>query len=96
MSIDYRALGAQIGELVSRKQKEYGDSAGRVSKIMLILYPDGIAPDQYGDALLVVRIIDKLSRIAQRHGGGKDLGGESPYTDLAGYGLLGWGKDEEP
>lgn len=89
----FKKVGSEIGDLVERKQVEYGDSAGRAGKILAILYPDGVRVDQYDDALLVVRILDKLSRIAQRRADGKDLGGESPFADVAGYGVLGAVKD---
>jgi hypothetical protein len=56
---------------------------------MRILYSDGIKPDQLGDALAIVRIIDKLFRLATR----KEAFGESPYRDIAGYALLGAMKD---
>ena len=91
--MNYKELGTEIGELVESKQKQYGDSAGKSGGILKILYPHGVEPHQYDDALLVVRILDKLSRIAQRQAGGKDLGGESPFRDIAGYGLLGAMKD---
>lgn len=91
--MSYKELGTQIGELVESKQKQYGDSAGKSGAIMNILYPDGIKPYQMDDALLTVRILDKLSRIAQRGEDGKDLGGESPFFDISGYGLLGAMKD---
>lgn len=90
----YVERGALLGELVEAKQRQYGDSAGRAGGIMRILYPAGVAPHQMDDALLVVRVLDKLSRIAQRGVDGRDLGGESPWKDVAGYGLLGWRKDE--
>ena len=86
-------MTAKIGALVADKQKQYGDAAGRAGSIMRVLYPDGIAAHQYDDALLVVRVLDKLSRIAQRGPDGRYRGGESPWEDLAGYGLLGWDKD---
>ena len=35
--------------------------------------------------LTIVRIVDKLFRITNQ----KDAFGESPYRDIAGYGLLG-------
>lgn len=94
MSNTFRNLGAEIGALVEAKQKQYGDSAGKTGRILQILYPNGIPVHAYDDALLIVRCLDKFSRIAQRGEDGKDLGGESPYRDLAGYGLLGWAKDE--
>jgi len=86
---DYEALGRELGVLVAEKQQAYGDSFGRSGPIMAILYPNGISVEQYADALTVVRIVDKLFRIATR----KDAFGESPYRDIAGYGLLGAMRD---
>ena len=58
---------------------------------MKILYPNGISSDQLEDALAIVRILDKLFRIATD----KDALGESPYRDIAGYGLLGAARSEK-
>lgn len=93
-TLSYRKIGEEIGGLVEDKQKQYGDAFGQIHKVMRVLYPDGIKPYQYTDALTVVRIVDKLFRIAQRGEDGKDKGGESPYRDIAGYGILGAYKDE--
>ena len=57
--------------------------------MLRILYPSGVSPDQYDDLLAVARIVDKLFRIANQ----KDAFGESPYRDIAGYGLLGAGRE---
>lgn len=81
----YVTLGMEIGALVERKQAAYGDSYGKSGDIMRILYPDGIRPEQYDDALGVVRTVDKLFRVATD----RDALGESPWGDIAGYGLLG-------
>jgi hypothetical protein len=81
----YARLGEEIGELVEKKQAAYGDSFGKSGAVMQILYPQGIAPARMGDALAVVRVLDKLFRIATD----KDALGESPWRDIAGYGLLG-------
>ncbi len=85
----YEKLGVAIGKLVERKQKEYGDSVTKSGDILAVLYPHGIPAHAYHDALLVTRVLDKLSRIAQRGSDGADLGGESPWNDIAGYGILG-------
>ncbi|MBW2675346.1 MAG: hypothetical protein JRD89_18365 [Deltaproteobacteria bacterium] len=82
---EYEDVGASIGVTVAAKQKAYGDSFGKAGGLLRILYPDGISPKQYDDALAVTRIIDKLFRIATD----KDALGESPYHDIAGYGILG-------
>lgn len=86
-------LADQLGQLVSEKNAAYGDSAKTSGDILRLLYPRGIRPDQYDNALLVVRVLDKLSRIA--HHGSQDPMGEEPWKDIAGYGLLGWRMNRE-
>ena len=87
----YKELGSEIGELVDEKNQAYGNSFNKAGDILRIFYPNGIEPEQYSDMLAIVRIIDKQFRIATR----KDAFGESPYKDIAGYGLLGAMKDRE-
>ncbi len=89
----FAARGADIGRLVDSKQEAYGDSVGKTGRILAVLYPAGVRPEQYDDALLIVRVLDKLSRLAVRGSDGKDRGGESPWKDIAGYGMLGERKD---
>ena len=91
MTGKYEKLGKEIGELVDAKNKAYGDSFNQVGKFLEILYPDGIPVENYSDALCIVRIFDKLKRIATN----KDALGEDPYRDLVGYGLLGVAKNLE-
>jgi hypothetical protein len=79
------ALAREVGRLVEEKQAAYGDSFGRAGEVVRILYPEGIAPGQMDDALAVVRVVDKLFRVATD----RDALGESPWRDIAGYGLLG-------
>jgi len=92
----YVQLCAKLGPLLDTKAVAYGDSAANAGRMLELLYPKGVATHQYRDALLVVRILDKLSRIAQRGADGKDKGGESPWQDIAGYGVIGWKLDEAP
>ena len=80
----YTQEALNLAELVIRKQMAYGDSFGRSQEIIRVLYPNGISPDQYLDALAVIRVIDKLFRIANQ----KSAFGEDPWRDIAGYGLL--------
>lgn len=85
MAPDYGFTGHSVGQLVSQKQAAYGDSFGKSQAILKTLWPDGIRPDQYHQVLTLVRIIDKMFRIANQ----PDAFGESPYQDIAGYALLG-------
>jgi hypothetical protein len=83
----YESLGKAIGALVDRKNKQYGDAFNRGGSILEVLYPDGVRPEQYRDMLGVIRVVDKLFRVAN----GKQ-GSEDPWQDIAGYGLLGTGE----
>jgi len=75
--------------MVNEKNAAYGDSFAKCGEFLKLLYPNGIQPDQYTDALCLVRIFDKQMRIATM----KNAFGESPYRDIVGYGLLGVAKD---
>lgn len=86
----YAEMGKLLGELTQMKNAAYGDSFDKSGAILELLYPHGIHPAQYRDALAIVRVIDKLFRIATR----KDAFGESPWKDIAGYGILGAVADE--
>lgn len=87
----YEQLGAELGRLVEEKQKAYGDAFGKSGAVMAILYPSGIQAEALNDALTVVRIVDKLFRVATD----KDALGESPFRDIAGYALLSVRRDTE-
>ena len=83
--MNYEQLGQEVGRLVDEKQVAYGDSFHKAGAFLLLLYPDGIKPEQYDDLLCLVRIFDKQMRIATA----KNAFGESPYRDIAGYSMLG-------
>jgi hypothetical protein len=74
-----------LGHTLAEKNAAYGSSYAKCGKFLELLYPDGVKPDQYSDMLLLVRIFDKQMRIATN----KDALGEDPFSDIAGYGLLG-------
>jgi hypothetical protein len=86
----YKEIGEEIGSLVDEKNAAYGSSFAECHKILSVLYPDGIKPEQYTDALAIIRVIDKLFRIANK----KDAFGESPWKDIAGYAILGIANDD--
>ena len=86
----YKEIANSIGTLVGEKNEAYGDSFGHASKILEVLYPEGIEVSQYRDALAITRVIDKLFRLANK----KDAFGESPWRDICGYAVLGIANDE--
>ena len=87
---NFENIAAEIGSLVQEKNEAYGDSFGQSSRILEVLYPDGIRPEQFRDALAITRVIDKLFRLANK----KDAFGESPWRDICGYAVLGVANDE--
>lgn len=78
-------LAEKLGSLLELKNKAYGSSFENTSKILSVLYPEGIPVDQYARVGLIIRILDKLNRIATNN----DPTGEDPFMDIAGYGILG-------
>ena len=80
----YVEVAKEIGELVTRKNKSYGDAHNKSAEFLRILFPDGVPVEQYNDMLTLVRIFDKQMRIATD----KDALGESPFQDIAGYAIL--------
>lgn len=83
-TIKYQLIGESIGKLVDTKNAAYGDSFNKSSEFLKILYPNGVAPEQYGDMLGIIRVFDKLMRIATD----KDALGENPWRDIGGYSIL--------
>lgn len=77
-------IAAEVGKLVEEKNAAYGDSFAKSSEILRVLYPSGVEPASYGDLLCVVRVLDKLFRVATA----KDAFGESPWRDVCGYAIL--------
>ena len=87
----FEKIGREVGKLVGEKNLAYGDSFSRSGECLRQMYPDGISPEKMDDALIIVRILDKLFRIANQ----KDAFGESPFKDICGYSLLGINKSNE-
>ena len=95
----YEKMGLELGKLVDEKQLAYGDAmtvCQKVLEVHLERYYDSsggfyrISPALLEHIIRQVRIIDKQCRIFSNPEG--DLMGESPYMDIAGYGLLGEGR----
>ena len=85
---DYHVIAKGLAELICEKQKAYGDSFTKAESIIKVLYPGGIPEGKYKDALTVIRVLDKLFRIATADDSFK----EDPWLDIAGYSLLSLGR----
>jgi len=82
----YEQIGLEIGKLVGEKNKAYGESASKTGSILQILYPNGIPVERFSDALLIIRVLDKITRLAC---GDSSAFNESPWSDIIGYAILG-------
>lgn len=81
MITEFEAIALEIGALVAKKNKAYGDSYSNTGKHLALLYPNGVKVEQYTYLLLTARILDKLSRLAQGQL-------EDTLEDLTGYPLV--------
>ncbi len=84
MQSNYLTIAQEVAELVTRKQEAYGDAFGRSEQIFKILFPEGIPVERYTEVLTLVRIIDKIFRIANAN----DSFNEDAWKDIMGYALL--------
>jgi hypothetical protein len=88
---DIEVLLKQITEelttVVLEKDKMYGSAIEKGTTIFKTLYPDGIKVEQYQDALLLVRTIDKVCKIANRTRENREKEDETPWLDVAGYAI---------
>lgn len=78
------AIAHEVAELVEQKNRAYGSSFATAGPMLRLLYPDGVPPEKYADALLLVRLWDKMMRIATD----RDALGEDPWRDILGYAIL--------
>lgn len=81
--MNYKEVGSSIGHIVDQKNKQYGNAINDTEDFLRLLYPCGIAPSDYKNIGILVRIFDKIKRIAN---GNK--GDENAYMDIAGYAIL--------
>jgi hypothetical protein len=91
LTISERAqlIAAEVGETVAAKGAAYGDAFSVSAQFLEMLFPYGVPVDRYSEVALLVRVFDKLKRIATAN----DPYGESPWLDVAGYALLGAAQD---
>jgi len=80
----FKDVGTTIGTVVDEKNKVYGNSFAESEQYLKLLYPNGIKPEQYKDLITLLRVWDKIKRVATK----KDALGENPFADIAGYAIL--------
>lgn len=91
--INFKGIGTSIGELVASKNRAYGDSFAHSGEILKLLFPNGVPVEQYTVVLALVRILDKIFRLATN----PTYNSENCWHDIAGYCILmsGYEKQKE-
>ena len=82
---DFIEAGYKMGLLVAKKNSDYGSAFEQVTQILKILYPNGIPVHQYENASLLIRMFDKVGRIANEN---VQFYNEDSWKDLVGYSLI--------
>ena len=80
----FQELASELAEMLTEKNRKYGDSYARMAHVLPIFYPEGVPGNHLLDAVFILRIVDKLMRIASAQ---KD-DDEDPVMDIAGYAIL--------
>lgn len=81
MENSYNKIAKEVADIVEQKNKTYGNAAGECNLFLELLYPDGVSVKDYKNMLFLVRLWDKIKRIATD----KDAFGEEPEKDIIGY-----------
>jgi hypothetical protein len=87
----FEKIASDLSTILSMKNEAYGNAFDKTTQILTLLYPNGIKVAQFKDVHVIVRMLDKLSRIARDN----DPMGESPYMDIAGYSILALARDDD-
>ena len=85
----YQEIANDLVELLDEKNAAYGNSFLDTPEILKILYPEGVATDDFENLLTITRILDKIYRIANNDTS------EDPWFDIAGYAFLAMRKRAE-
>lgn len=84
------SLASDIGSLLQRKNIQNYHSFEKTPEILKLLYPKGVQPDQYENLLFLVRILDKVNRVAAAGQKGQHIQDveDTTLVDIAGYAIL--------
>jgi len=83
--MELEVIARNITSMVKEKNRGYGSAFQKVSHILSILFPNGIPTNKYHDVAILVRVLDKICRIASAND--KDVKKDA-WLDITGYGLL--------
>ena len=68
MEENFENIAKQVVDAVQRGNKETGNCITETTKVIRILFPNGIPSGKEQDEAIIVRILDKMFRIANAQG----------------------------
>ena len=80
----FEGIAFELSSMLEDKNRQYGDSYARMQHVLPVFFPNGVPADRLLDAIFILRIVDKLMRIASNQP--DDM--EDPVKDIAGYAIL--------
>ncbi len=84
----FEAMCSELATQAETKREAYGENLSNSRKFLEVLYPEGIPPSAYHEAMVMLRIFDKFCRRANKHRDPKGWAEqENPWLDVAGYGI---------
>jgi len=84
-SAELEAIARDVAGMVREKNRGYGGALQKVSRTLSILFPNGVPTSKYHDVAILIRVLDKICRIASAND--KDVKKDA-WLDITGYGLL--------
>jgi hypothetical protein len=82
--VEFSEIADELATMLAVKNRKYGDSYAKMAHVLPLFYPNGVPADGLLDAVFILRIVDKLMRIASDQRDDE----EDPLLDLCGYGIL--------
>ena len=82
---ELEVIARDVAGIVREKNRGYGSAFQKVSHILSILFPNGIPTSKYHDVAILIRVLDKICRIATAND--KDVKKDA-WLDIVGYGFL--------
>jgi hypothetical protein len=84
----FEDISLEISQTLEKKNKAYGNSFNKTTEHLKLLFPDGVVDDQYQHLMYIVRILDKIGRIANSSLLPPEEGVLDAYKDIQGYTTL--------
>ena len=84
----FKDIASETAEILEIKNRAYGNSFNKTTEFLKLLFPDGVVDDQYCHLMYIIRVLDKIGRIANSSLLPPEEGVVDAYKDINGYTTL--------